>query len=133
MTPVFVYGTLRPGCGNDRLWRKWATAAHDGDAYVHGYRLVHNGAFPYAVTDEESVTVGCLVYPLPAFEQDLMARLDALEGVPHHYDRVKVDVDVPGATVTAWMYAPPLDRHITRLPSVPGNDWGRILTGGTTR
>jgi gamma-glutamylcyclotransferase (GGCT)/AIG2-like uncharacterized protein YtfP len=126
MTPVFVYGTLRPGCGNDRLWRGKASATHNGDVFVSGYRLVHNGWFPYALADDKSIAVGCLVNPFPAFELEVLARLDALEGVPHHYLRLEVDAHTPDGVTRAWMYVPNYDRSMSNMPAVPGNDWARM-------
>lgn len=125
-TPVFVYGTLRPQGGNDVLWRGRATPHHDGDTFVSGYRLVHNGFFPYALTDCESITVGCLVQPFPAFERQVLDRLDILEGVPTHFDRHKVEAHTPEGSVSAWMYVANHERYMDRLPGVPGNDWARV-------
>lgn len=123
MVPVFVYGTLRPGCGNDSLWVRRAACRYDGDCFVAGFRLVTNGAFPYALPAEDEVSVGALVYPHPAAEAEVMARLDALEGVPHHYERLSVDVATPDGVVAAWMYVPRRLDAYEGLEAVPGNDW----------
>lgn len=122
--PFFVYGTLRPGYGNSRIWGDVAHAEHDGAATVQGFRLVTSGAFPFAVRDLNSTSVGALVYPAPEYYEWVLRSFDQLEGVPHLYQRSIVIVETPVADVTAWMYT--YDRKFDdgrRLVDVPGNDW----------
>jgi gamma-glutamylcyclotransferase (GGCT)/AIG2-like uncharacterized protein YtfP len=130
--PFFVYGTLRPNFGNAALWRDRGRAMHDGVARVRGYRLVmrSHAWFPYAVADATATSVGALVVPDPIAYSAVAQRLDALEGYPHHYDRVQAIVDTPDGEVTAWIYTPGfVDDGMT---DVPGNDWANIAkhTGG---
>lgn len=124
-TPIFVYGSLRPNMGNDGWWTGIATPHHDGNAYVDGFRLVHNGAFPYAIESEGSTTVGCLLYPDPDWGDLVLKNFDTLEGFPRHYDRKIVQVTIPGRSVSAWMYYVPADRTwiTARCKPVPNNDW----------
>ena len=132
--PFFVYGTLRPGQGNARTWLGWASAYHDGAAYVVGYRLVSNGGFPYMVAAATSQTVGALIVP-DTHKYELVQRaFDNLEGyrpgsAHNHYERVTVPVIIPGpAIVTAWTYIPadvPTNwRTGELLPEVPTNAEG---------
>jgi len=121
--PVFVYGTLRRGCGNDRIWQGKGVSRFDGDCFVAGFRLVTNGAFPYALPAEEQTAVGALVYPNDAAEMEVLSRLDALEGVPYHYERHTVDVETPEGVVVAWMYVPTQPEDYEDYETVPANDW----------
>lgn len=123
MLPIFVYGTLRPGWGNSRTWAGIARPMHDGLVTVDGYRLVSNGAFPYAIPAEGETTTGCLIAPDADCYDMALARMDHLEGVPHHYRRISVGVEMPNALMVAWLYTPADPEVYADLRSVPGNDW----------
>lgn len=122
--PVFVYGTLRPQFGNAIVWERYgATCLHDGHAHADGYGLGYShGAFPYMHEAEGRSAVGALVMPLyeTAADRRMLADLDALEGVPHHYQRIDLIVQTPDGPVRAWAYtvAPRAD-----LRPVPGDNW----------
>ena len=131
--PIFVYGTLRPNGGNHYLWRGVAEARCDDECYVVGYKLVHNGSFPYLVPAATAQTVGCLIYPTPSEYEATLTDMDSLEGVPAHYRRVAVPVLVtPEAytrglprLVTAWTYTPTnLDDYRITLPDVGTDERG---------
>jgi gamma-glutamylcyclotransferase (GGCT)/AIG2-like uncharacterized protein YtfP len=127
MLPVFVYGTLRPGRGNDRLWQCKATHHHDGEAMARGYRLVHNGAYPYAIPAPDEFAVGCLLRPLWTKYREVVAEMDRLEGVAYdHYKRVAVTVELAKGREQAWIYTPVDPDHYANHPKVPGNDWARV-------
>lgn len=135
--PVFVYGTLRRGQGNDRLMdgavTGWREARMPGVA-VHGA----DWGFPYAAEhrDPDAVTVGELVW-LSDDEAGRRARsrLDGLEGFhsedPHRslYERVArpvhtVDTDGAQRTVTAWVYlARNTHRDLTEDTRIAHGDW----------
>jgi gamma-glutamylcyclotransferase (GGCT)/AIG2-like uncharacterized protein YtfP len=106
--PIFVFGTLRPGHGNDRLWRGRARDQYDGDCYVTGFRLVGRG-FPYPIPEEGAETVGALIVPEPEQYELVLAWMDDLEGVPHHYTRDLVVVTTPEGYRVAWMYVTAID------------------------
>lgn len=132
---VFVYGTLRPTEPNAWLWKSHRGAAiHDGEARLAGWRLIGNlGWFPYCVPGSvDDVTVGALIVRGEGCDWPrLVEALDWLEGVPWHYDRLKVNVETPTGVVTAWVYTPSdhtratLDERSTG--AVPGNDWVKAL------
>lgn len=117
--PYFVYGTLRPRCGNSRFWRDCrATARHDGDARAPGYRLVARG-IPYAVRgDQWDKVLGALIYPADDYDDQIALRwsLDALEAHPDHYQRVATVVYARGLGRVAWIYTPigwsPNGKHV---------------------
>lgn len=122
--PVFVYGTLRPGCGNYRLLAGATTA--ERTATISGYRMVSNGGFPYILNDTpESVVTGTLVDVDPALWERVLPNLDALEGTPHHYERLVQPVQVDGETVEAYVYVPPkADQHLyADLAPIESGNW----------
>jgi gamma-glutamylcyclotransferase (GGCT)/AIG2-like uncharacterized protein YtfP len=120
---VFVYGTLRPNQGNDRLWEGLAYAKYDGKCKVLGHRLVSNGAFPYMIPAATEEAFGCLVVPLPDQYDYVLGQMDRLEGVPHHYTRETVAVMTPEGIELAWTYIPRNPETYAALGDVPGNDW----------
>jgi gamma-glutamylcyclotransferase (GGCT)/AIG2-like uncharacterized protein YtfP len=120
--PTFVYGTLRPGQGNDHTWENLAFARFDGKCRVIGYRLVDRG-FPYALPAKMDQSFGCLIVPIPERYDECMRKMDALEGVPHHYTRETTAVLTPEGAVMAYIYVPRRYEELAGLPEVWGNDW----------
>lgn len=125
-TPIWVYGTLRPGGGNDGLWRERAEPRYDNRCSVVGYALVHNGHFPYLIPAATSQSVGTLIYPHAEHYDAVLADMDRLEGVPVHYRRITVSVLLRHAIVGAWTYIPAGldDDYIANLPDVATDDRG---------
>lgn len=121
VTPYAVYGTLRPKCGNDWLWKDMAVCI--GSTTVDGYRLVTNGSFPYAIPAEGQQIVVDLIAPSVEHAAVLRTRLDRLEGYPDHYDRVLVQVTFDDAQINVWLYTPNDPYYIEDAVPVPGNDW----------
>jgi gamma-glutamylcyclotransferase (GGCT)/AIG2-like uncharacterized protein YtfP len=136
--PVAVYGTLRVGQPNADLWDGKAVAS-TGWA-IRGYRLVGAGrGFPYAVpADEDEKIVVDLLALYTADAVATLARLDRLEGVPHHYDRVLAAAerhprDGRYDLATVWLYVP-VHAEVGRWGDpIPSGDWvahvGRDLDG----
>jgi len=121
--PFFVYGTLRPGQGNDGIWHRLAFAKFDGKCRVIGYRLVTNGAFPYALPAKMDQSFGCLIVPIPEHYDECRDRMDQLEGVPSHYTRETTAVLTPEGAVMAYIYVPRRYEAMADMPEVHGNDW----------
>lgn len=90
--PVFVYGTLMQGCGNDALL-KHAELIGEAET-VAPHILDVSGAFPYLHRAPDGGRVRGELYYVTHGELDT---LDALEGVPHHYTRDRVTVALDGA------------------------------------
>jgi gamma-glutamylcyclotransferase (GGCT)/AIG2-like uncharacterized protein YtfP len=130
--PFFVYGTLRPDMGNQRVWVGRAWAEYDGEAHALGFRLVGAGrAFPYAIrTDNPTdVTYGAIIRTVPGHYHATLEAMDHLEGYPTHYDREPINVNTPHGVVRAWVYTPPTDpftqHRLGTETEVPGGDWRR--------
>lgn len=107
--PYFVYGTLRPGMGNSRCWGNWeATAQADGEVVVDGFAMYASG-IPYAVPEDGSTIIGCLIIPPDDAEcaTGLRHSMDTLEGHPHSYERRLVQYrrkDEAQPAGHAWLY-----------------------------
>lgn len=125
--PYFVYGTLRPGEGNDKLWlMAGATCHHDGEAYALGYQMYASG-IPYAVPtgDGHDKVWGAIIKPSPTVSEQLELRmvLDALEGHPEHYTRVEAYVSTPEGPMNAWIYS--MSNYAPHGDRVPSGDFKR--------
>lgn len=107
--PYFVYGTLRPRCGNSEWWRECGgVALFDGEVRAYGFKMIAR-AIPYAVrSDEYDHVVGALIMPSDdKYEQvALRFNLDRLEGHPRHYERIEADIETPDGVCVAWIYSP---------------------------
>lgn len=105
--PYFVYGTLRPRCGNSSWWRETgAVALFDGEVIAPGFKMICR-SIPFAVpSGDDDFVVGALIMPSDDYGEMLGLRfnLDRLEGHPSHYERVEADVETPLGTCVAWIY-----------------------------
>ena len=130
--PIAVYGTLMLGYGNSGLWEPYGISI---PCIIPGIRLVTtNGYFPYAILEDNEIATGELLYIRGEHYQQVLHRLDRLEGVPSHYRRIITEVETPTREGTikqeAFLYVPNFDveqeygRHAVR---VPGNDWASFI------
>jgi gamma-glutamylcyclotransferase (GGCT)/AIG2-like uncharacterized protein YtfP len=98
---VFVYGTLRAGCGNHRLLQQPGATrlAADAEVRISGYKMLHLGGFPGIIPGEPTDEI---VGELYAVNDEVLRSLDYLEGYRAEndpgnlYDRVEI-----GKTVQA--------------------------------
>ena len=105
---VFVYGTLLTNHGN---W-SWALAPQVGRPATteEQYMMQRGPGFPYVgetAAGVDGCTVGYRQIRGEVFEvdDDTLERLDRLEGVPTHYERIMVWVlDDDGQRQVAWLY-----------------------------
>lgn len=121
--PLAVYGTLMSGQPFEDLWLGLGTAE---PCTIPGLRLVvspsHN-QFPYGMKFQNDTTVGELIWIEPPHYLDLLARLDRLEGVPHHYQRISHIVRTEEhLNWEAWLYVIE-PRQMRRGIKIPNNDW----------
>jgi len=99
---VFVYGTLKRGYWNSRLMAKcggeFVTTATTVDPF-----FLKDGGFPYAFKNADQ-----RLYPVSGevwrINPQVLKRLDQLEGVPTHYQRLVVRVVAKNAELDAYMY-----------------------------
>ena len=128
---VFVYGTLKTGCGNNRMlrdivWRNNPVGVHTrlestckGTAYTVSDNMMMGAfaGFPMLFqTDGKSSTYGGKamgeVWRVP---RETLLTLDRLEGHPHFYRRKKVKVRFTsdGEEMDVWAYFGHLSSYIT--------------------
>lgn len=132
--PIFVYGTLRHGQVNYRRLLAGQTVREE-PAILPNHAL-HTGQYPYVFdTHDGSRVYGELMFPLPACYDDLLARLDELEGYrasdpSSEYLRVIRPVEYTSASgelqiTAAWVYhaGPAARHHATEANRIPSGDW----------
>ena len=134
--PVFVYGTLRPGCGNYQH-RLSGLTVQERPATARGLALYRSG-IPYAIRQVGSTVTGTLItIKLDCYEQVLRS-LDQLEGFRpeepelSHYLRETTSITATtpisgGGTFQtfhiAWVYLASPTVDLTRMRPVPNGDW----------
>jgi gamma-glutamylcyclotransferase (GGCT)/AIG2-like uncharacterized protein YtfP/predicted glutamine amidotransferase len=100
---VAVYGTLKRGGGNDRLFTdsdQWLGAGRSVDRL----RMEDKG-IPYTYEGDHPEGHQIVVEVVEVNSQSTWSQLDSLEGVPTHYHRELTDVQLDnGEVLQAWMY-----------------------------
>lgn len=101
MNSVFVYGTLKKGFNNDHLLKGEELI---GEAKANGLRMfvVGSGLYPAVIKSDPTDVVHGEVYRV---NDEVLKRLDRLEGVPSLYTRdlIKVKMD-SGETRHTFVY-----------------------------
>ena len=107
--PFFAYGTLLPGQPNYWLWQEAILDVRP--ARFRGSQLLDMGNYPMLVESDGGVVKGALVTIVEASFDDILKRLDRLEGFdpasPEEcvFCRVRRKVElVRGESATAWLY-----------------------------
>lgn len=132
--PFLVYGTLRQGYGNSRLFGNGIKKVRV--VKVGGIGLYSRpDSVPYAFPFEDAVLVGELVYINEDAYPDTLRRVDNLEGFDYkavngwnHYDRLRVTfTDDQGEEISAWVYVSSVDPAVDRwvIPHVIDGDWSK--------
>ena len=99
MTKVFVYGTLRKGCGNHRLLEQ---SIFVGNAKTVRKCAMYSVGIPYVTELERDVQIVGEVYEV---DDSTLRRLDRLEGHPNFYERRKIKVFLEnGNKIKAFLY-----------------------------
>jgi len=96
---VFVYGTLRKSRGNHQLLEGAQFIGVGATKNKCAMYLV--GGFPYAISTEERYPI---IGELYGVTDEILKKLDQLEGHPCYYARCETEVVVNGEDYIAWMY-----------------------------
>lgn len=115
---VFVYGTLKQGFGNHEYYLGNNEAVkYLGRCYITGdFRMYSNGAFPIVTAGSDPDRRAHIVGEVYEIDEYTLDALDALEGHPEWYQRIKVDTPFR----KAWVYTMPADsrfRHNVEVES----------------
>lgn len=108
-THFFVYGTLKVGGSNARLFRDSAVISTNALTVDNCFRMTTSG-FPYVFFGGDSKVKGN-IYKVT--DPEVVKSLDRLEGYPNHFDRAYIPVvcGVDGFRVNAWMYYNPVTEY----------------------
>ncbi|MEZ5655610.1 MAG: gamma-glutamylcyclotransferase family protein [Sphingobium sp.] len=123
--PMFVYGTLRRGCLNDRARSLHASADWLGAARVRG-RLYRVGWYPALLLDDRADYVIGDLFRLHD-PSAMLAVLDDYEGVgcdfpePWEYRREQIMVETSSDRIAAWAYI--FNLPVDGLPMIAGGDF----------
>ena len=127
--PFFVYGTLLPEQPNFRLWKDSISRMEYGR--IKDCQLFDMGAYPMLVESNEKYVHGMLVFVIPKYKDEMIARIDELEGYDPEkhgesaYNREMREVELEsGKTVTAWVYLGH-KKYIDKEKPVPGGKWAK--------
>lgn len=102
-TPLFVYGTLKPGQS------RWPAIAHDvvevGEGTAPGSLIITQWGWPAADFAAEGTIHGVAVRPVdPEATARVLQVCDRMEDVPHLFRRVTVRIAVGGDEMDATAY-----------------------------
>jgi gamma-glutamylcyclotransferase (GGCT)/AIG2-like uncharacterized protein YtfP len=123
--PVFVYGTLRKGFGNYRLLKGKTIKEECGLIDGAIYPVSSNGGFPCLV-EQKGVVVGELMYIEPNMYEQVLERLDGLEGYREKDERYSMylrrvrTVQTRGGNVEAYVY---IWNNGIRTEKIPSGCW----------
>ena len=127
--PFFVYGTLLPEQPNFRLWKDSISRMEYGR--IKDCQLFDMGAYPMLVESNEKYVHGMLVFIMPEHKDEMIARIDELEGYDpgkhgeSAYNREMREVELEnGKAVTAWVYLGH-KKYIGKEKSVPSGKWAK--------
>ena len=115
---VFVYGTLRKGCGNNFVIAE-ADGYCIGKGKIQGYEMYTNGAYPMVIRGSGTV-VG------EVYEVSDLVPLDELEGYPNLYIRETAVVKLEnGEKMKALVYTQShrADHVRKNRVKIPEGDW----------
>ena len=103
MTPLFVYGTLRPGQSNafilEKIGGEWQAGTIHGTFFESGWGAATG--FPGVVLDPQGAAIEGFLF----FSGSLQDHWQMLDDFEEGYDRVLTDVTTPdGQKISAWVY-----------------------------
>ncbi len=95
MHRVFVYGTLKKGYHNHHHLKNCKFE----EAEALGFTLHASAYLPYVIQGE-----GIVYGELYEVDDEILRRLDYLEGHPKFYKRIETPIKVADRIVPAWIY-----------------------------
>ena len=98
MILVFVYGTLMKNCYNHERYLNGQK--YLGQAVLPGYALYNLGSYPGIISDKNEKVLG----ELYEIDQQILKRLDVLEGNGSLYIRHYAEVMIDDAKLSAEVY-----------------------------
>lgn len=110
---VSVYGTLRPGFGNNRLL---LTSTYMGTGNTANKYTLRASGIPF-VSEEPLHNIVVDVYKV---NKDTLERLDELEGHPDWYCRKLIPIKLENTTIDAWLY---FNDKYPELPIIESGDY----------
>lgn len=118
---VFVYGTLKEGHGNhDYFFAGNPEIEKLGRCYITGdFAMYSNGAFPILTQGDDPDARECIVGEVYEVDEVTLDGLDALEGHPDWYRRVKVETPFK----KAWVYVMPKNDGYPAAARVTSGCW----------
>ena len=119
-TYVFVYGSLRKPLYNYK--RFLSKCEHITTARISGFKLYELcSSYPGAVyTDSEDDVLTVEAFSV---SRSKLRELDALEGHPTFYKRIKISVDLDeDQTIKGWIYCIP-EKSVESCPVIESGDW----------
>jgi len=124
MYVVFVYGSLRKGMGNHILLRN-SEFIHN-DIMMYPGIMVSMGAFPAVVKTNDDIRQ--IRGELYSVDEEIMTRLDQLEGYPSFYNREQRQTK---SDVLAWIYYIENNSYGSKRRDIVDNgDWLQHRSGG---
>lgn len=125
---AIVYGTLRSGFHNDRLWRDSADVE---SGWLSGYRLyqVASATFPIVQSagDDDRVRVDIVTWRSPRLAAEGLESMDWLEGAPDFYQRIEtVAVTDAGIEQRGWLYVPSSRRLTLGARLIESGDYASV-------
>lgn len=109
---VFVYGTLKKGFRN---YKYYLDQLEPTKAILKGFELHSGPGFPYA--NYGKGTIHGEVYQI---DKGKLQRLDYLEGIPNHYQRVVCYPEANGKELECWIY---ISNNAANYPKIEDGIW----------
>jgi gamma-glutamylcyclotransferase (GGCT)/AIG2-like uncharacterized protein YtfP len=118
--PMFVYGTLRPGC-DLHYWIQDAVVDHE-PATVVGYELRDLGPYPLMIRAEGQVVYGELLW-VKRSHPSTMRTIGMELASGYTLDMPEVEGDMVNLPIPALCFVWDRIDAAASLPRVPENDW----------
>ncbi len=104
---VLVYGSLKHSCGNNDVMQNIGAKCLGYDSITGEFEMISLGPFPGVVWHRNPNMRSVILGELYTVDYAGLASLDAIEGHPHWYRRIKFRTDIMGRD--AWLYILPKD------------------------